>query len=144
MCFLSSHNQEGTLFSMITYVLYPSCFCEIWIFCASWMHLNLSYNLCNLSRYLISKRRSSIGQTLTKIKHKVKWMVKVVKTRNSPPPSTYVHSFLSTTKLFKKIRLPMAFTLFVNILKKVFWTNQNLKFLKKCPIFFYTHYLHKY
>ena len=42
--------------------------------------LNLSYNLCNLSSCLISKRRFSICQTLNKIKHKVKWMVKVVKT----------------------------------------------------------------
>ena len=40
-----------------------------------------TYNLCNL----ISKRKSSIGQNLIKIKHKVKWMVKIVKTPPIPP-----------------------------------------------------------
>ena len=120
MCFLSPHNQEGTLFSMITYMLYPSCFCKIWALCVSWMYLNLSYNLCNLSRSLISKRRPFIGQTLIKIKHKVKWMIKVLKTRNLSPLSSYMHSFLSTTKLLEKIWLHKVFTLFVNILKTFF------------------------
>ena len=101
--FLSPYNQEGTLFSMITCVLCPSCFCKIWAFCVLWMYLNLIYNLCNLSRSLISKRRSSIGQTLMKMKHKVKWMVKVLKARSLPPLSSYMHSFVSTTKLLEKI-----------------------------------------
>ena len=117
--FLSPYNQEGTLCSMITYVLYPSFFCKIWALCVSWMYLNLSYNLCNLSRSLISKRRPFIGQTLIKIKHKVKWMIKVLKTRNLPP-LFYMHSFLSTTKLLEKIRLHMVFRFFVNIVKKFF------------------------
>ena len=78
--------------------------------CVLWMYLKLSY---------LSKRRSSIGQTLIKIKHKVKWMIKVLKARNLPPLS-YMHSFLSTTKLLEKIQLHMVFTLFVNILKKFF------------------------
>ena len=64
------------------------------------------------------KKESSIGQTFIKIKHKVKWMVKAVKTRNSPPLPSYVHSFVSTTKHFEKIQLHMFFTLHVNILKK--------------------------
>ena len=101
----------------VWFVLYPSCLSQIGALCVSWMYLNLSYNLCNLFRCLISKRRSSIGQTLTKIKHKVKWMIKVLKTRNF---SSYMHSFLSTAKIFEKIRLHMVFTLFVNILKKLF------------------------
>ena len=88
--------------------------------CVSWMYLNLSYNLRNLFRCLILKRRSSIGQTLIKIKHKVKWMIKVLKTRNLPPLSSYMHSFLSATKLLEKIRLHMVCTLFANILKKFF------------------------
>ena len=120
VCFLSPHNQEGTLFSVITYVLYPSCFCKIWALCVSWMYLNLSYDLCNLSRCLILKRRSSIDQTLIKIKHKVKWKIEVLKTRNLTPLSSYMDSFLSTTKLLEKIRLHMVFTLFVNILKNFF------------------------
>ena len=62
-------------------------------------------------------------------------MVKVVKTRSSSPPS-YVHSFLSATKHLEKVLLNMVFTLFVNILKNVFWTNQNLKFLKNVQSFF--------
>ena len=143
VCFLSPHNQEGTLFSMITYMLYPSCFCKIWALCVSWMYLNLSYNLCNLSRSLISKRRPFIGQTLIKIKHKVKWMIKVLKTRNLPPLSSYMHSFLSATKLLEKIWLHMLFTLFVNILKKFFLNKPKFKVFKKCPILFYTHYFHK-
>ena len=110
VCFLSPHNQDGTLFSMIAYVLYPSCFCNIWALCVSWMYLNLSYNLCNLSRSLISKRRPFIGQTLIKIKHKVKWMIKVLKTRNLPPLSSCMHSSLSTTKLLEKIRLHYFYT----------------------------------
>ena len=110
VCFLSPHNQEGTLFSMITYVLYPSCFCKISALCVSWVYLDLSYNLYNLSRCLISKRRSSIGQTLIKIKHKVKWMIKVLKTRNLPPLSSCMHSSLSTTKLLEKIRLHYFYT----------------------------------
>ena len=122
--FLSPYNQEGTLCSMITYVLYPSFFCKIWALCVSWMYLNLSYNLCNLSRFLILKRRSSIGQTLTKIKHKMKWMTKVLKTKNSPSPSSYMHSFLSTTKHLEKIRLHMVFTLLVIILKNFFERNK--------------------
>ena len=108
--FLSPYNQEGTLCSMITYVLYPSFFCKIWALCVSWMYLNLSYNLCNLSRSLISKRRPFIGQTLIKIKHKVKWMIKVLKTRNLPPLSSCMHSSLSTTKLLEKIRLHYFYT----------------------------------
>ena len=120
VCFLSPHNQEGTLFTMITYVLYPSCFCKIWAVCVPWMYLNLSYNLCSLSLCLISKRRSSIGQTLTKIKHKVMWMIKVLKTRNSLPTSSYMHSFLSTTTHLEKIRLHTVFTLLVSILKRFF------------------------
>ena len=119
VCFLSPHNQEGTLFSMITYVLYPSRFCKISALCVSWKYLNLSYDLCNLSRCLISRRRSSIVQTLIKIKNKVKRMVKVVKARNSHP-SSYVQSFLSTTKHLEKIWLHMVFTLFDNILKMFF------------------------
>ena len=120
VCFLSPHNQEGTLFSMITYMLYPSCFCKIWALCVSWMYLNLSYNLCNLFVCLISKRRPSIGQILIKIKHKVKWMIEVLKTKHLPPLSSYMNFFPSTTKLLQKIRLHMFFTLFVNILKKNF------------------------
>ena len=120
VCFFSPHNQEGTLFSMIIYVLYPSCFCKFWAVCVSWMYLNLSYNLCNLPRCPVSKRRSSIGQTLTKIKHKVMWMIKVLKTRNSPPTFSYMHSFLITTTHLEKIRLHMVFTLLVNILKRFF------------------------
>ena len=108
VCFLNPHNQEDTLFSMITYVLYPS-----------WKYLNLSYDLCNLSRCLILKRRSSIVQPLIEIKNKVKRMVKVVRARNSPPPS-HVQSFISTTKHLEKIWLHMVFTLFVNILKFFF------------------------
>ena len=108
------------LFSMITYVLYPSYLCKIWALCVSWMYLNLSYNLRNLSRCLTSKIRTSIGLTFIKIKHKMKWMIKVLKTINLPPLSSYMHSFLNTTKLLEKIRLHMVFTLFVNILKKFF------------------------
>ena len=119
VCFLNPHNQEDTLFSMITYVLYPSRFCKIWALCVSWKYLNLSYDLCNLSRCLILKRRSSIVQPLIEIKNKVKRMVKVVRARNSPPPS-HVQSFLSTTKHLEKIWLHMVFTLFVNILKFFF------------------------
>ena len=118
--FLKSHCQEGTLFSVITIVLYPSYLCKIWALCVSWMYLNLSYNLCNLSRCLTSKIRTSIGLTFIKIKHKMKWMIKVLKTINLPPLSSYMHSFLNTTKLLEKIRLHMVFTLFVNILKKFF------------------------
>ena len=114
LCLLSPHNQEGTLLLIITYVLYPSCFCKIWALCVSWIYLNLR----NLSRCLISKRRSSIGETLIKIKHKVKWMIKVLKIRNLFPLSFYMHPFLNTTKLLEKIRLHMVFTPFVNILKK--------------------------
>ena len=110
VCFLSPHNQDGTLFSMITYALYPSCFCNIWALCVSWMYLNLSYNLCNLSRSLISKRRPFIGQTVIKIKHKVKLMIKVLKTRNLPPLSSCMHSFLSTSKLLEKVRLHSFYT----------------------------------
>ena len=62
-------------------------------------------------------------------------MVKVVKTRSSSPAS-YVHSFLSATKHLEKVLLNMVFTLFLNILKNVFWTNQNLKFLKNVQSFF--------
>ena len=72
----------------------------------------------------------------------MKWMIKVVKTGNSPPPSSYVHSFLSTTKHLEKIQLHMVFTLFVNILKK--FNKPKFKVLKKCPTFFYTHYFHKH
>ena len=50
----------------------------------------------NLSIYLISKTKSPIGQIPIKIKHRVKWMVKVVKTRNLPPtnpsPPTWIPS----------------------------------------------------
>ena len=143
VCFLSPNNQEGTLLSMTTYVLYPSCFYKIWALCVSWIYLNLSYNLCNLARCLNSKRRSSIGQTLIKIKYKVKWMIKVLKTRNLPPLSSYMHSFLSATKLLETIWLHMLFTLFVNILKKFFLNKPKFKVFKKCPILFYTHYFHK-
>ena len=143
VCFLSPHNQEGTLFSMITYVLYPSCFCKISALCVSWVYLDLSYNLYNLSRCLISKRRSSIGQTLIKINNKVKWMIKVLKTRNLPPISSYMHYFLSTTKLLGKIRLHMVFTQFVTILK-TFLNIPKFKVLRKCPILFYTLFFHKY
>ena len=93
-----------------------------------YIYINFLYNLCNLSICPISKRRSSIGQILTKIKHKVKfvkWMVKVVKTWNLPSTtsSSHVASFLD-----------MVFTFFV----QVFWTNQNLTVLKKSPIFLYS------
>ena len=83
--FLKSHCQEGTLFSMITVVLYPSCFCKNWTLSVSWMYLNLSYGLCNLSKCLISKTRTSIGQTFIKIKHKGNWIIKILKTRSLPP-----------------------------------------------------------
>ena len=83
--FLKSHCQEGTLFSMITIVLYPSCFCKNWTLSVSWMYLNLSYGLCNLSRCPISKTRTSIGQTFIKIKHKGNWIIKILKIRSLPP-----------------------------------------------------------
>ena len=137
VCFLSPCNQGSTLLSMITYVLYPSCFCKIWALFISWMYLNLSYNSCNLSRCLILKRRSSVGQTLIKIKHKVKWMVKVV----IPQPPPLCIFFLSATKHLEQIRLNMVF---VNILKIGFLNKPKFKVLLKCPIFFYTHYFHKY
>ena len=125
VCLLSPHNQEGTLFSMVTYVLHPSWFWKIWAFCVLSMYLNLP-----------PKRRSSISQTLVKIKLKVKWMVKVVKTRNSPHPlPTCIPSSvqLSTWKRFAYIYTFCEFS------TNVFWTNQNLKFLKNVH-FFYTHY----
>ena len=84
--FLKSHNQKGTLFSVITNVLCPSCFCKNWTLSVSWMYLNLWYGLCNLSRCLISKIRTSIGQTFIKIKHKGNWIIKILKTRSLPPP----------------------------------------------------------
>ena len=43
-----------------------------------------------------------------KIKHKVKWMVKFVKTTS---PSSHAHSLLSTTKHWGKIKLHMVFRL---------------------------------
>ena len=99
VCLLSPHKQEGTLLLIITYMLYPSCFCKIWALCVLWIYLNLP----NLSISLISKRRSSIGETLIKIKLKVKWMIKVLKTRNfSNSPSTCILSLaqLSSWKRF--------------------------------------------
>ena len=91
------------------------------------IYSNLWYNLCNLSLCLISKRRSSIGQTLIKVKYKVKWMVKVIKTWKLPSttPSSHVDSFLH-----------MVFAFFVNILKKIFQQTKIWLF-KECPIFLY-------
>ena len=100
------------------HMLCPSCFCEIWAFCVSW---TIICAIC-----IISKWSSSIGQTLIKIKHKVKWIVKFAKTWNLhhplPPtcPSSHVHSFLGTTKHLEKIRLHMVYTTFVNSLKRFF------------------------
>ena len=140
VCFLSPHNQEeGTLLSMITYVLYRSCFCKIWALCVSWMYLNLLYHLCNSPRCLISKRRSSIGQTLIKTKYNVKWTIKVLKTKNLPPLSSYMHSFLSTAKLLEKIWLHMVFTFFYIfcLYSKIFLNKPKSKVFKKCPILIY-------
>ena len=33
LCFLNPYNQEGILFSMITYVLHPSCVCVLCTLC---------------------------------------------------------------------------------------------------------------
>ena len=74
-----------------------------------------TYNLCNL----ISKRKSSIGQNLIKIKHKVKWMVKIVKTPPHPPPSC---PFFSLVDSF----LHMVFKYFVNILKRLFFERSKI------------------
>ena len=91
------------------------------------IYSNLWYNLCNLSLCVISKRRSSIGQTLIKVKYKLKWMVKVIKTWKLPSttPSSHVDSFLH-----------MVFAFFVNILKKIFQQTKIWLF-KECPIFLY-------
>ena len=135
VCFLSWHNQKHTLFSMITYVLYQSC--EIWALCSMDVCKFIIWFICNLSRCLISKGRSSIDQALIKTKHKVNWTVKVVNTRNSPPPSSYVHSFLSTTKHLEKIRLHMVFTLFVNILTNFFEPTKIQSFKQMSNLFLY-------
>ena len=73
--------------------------CYIHLFYNVYMYLNLSYN------FLICLF----------VKHKVKWMVKVVKTKSLPltnlplPPHSQVDSLLH-----------LVFTLFANILKQVF------------------------
>ena len=85
-----------------------------------------------LSICLISKRKFSIGQTLIKIKHKVKWVVKVVKTRNLLPPLPQHHSPSSHVDSFRHL----FFTFFVNILKTFFEKTKIQLFLKICPIFF--------
>ena len=58
-----------------------------------------------------------MDQILIKIKYKVKRMVKFVKTTY---PSSYKHSFFSTTKHLVKVKLQMDFTIFVNSLKHFF------------------------
>ena len=114
---------------MITYVLFPSCFCKFYIY----IYIYIWYMICVI--FVISKRRSSLGQTIVKIIHKMKRMVKFVK-KWILTPSSYAHSFLSTTKHLGKIRLHIGFTPFANYSVNVFWTNQNLIVLQKCPIFF--------
>ena len=111
----SSQSQLCTATAISSFVLCQISFRLLPLF----LYLNLSYNLCNLSICLISKR-SSIGQSLIKIKRKMKWIVKLSKHEIYPFPSSHVHSFLSTTKHLEKIMLHMVFTFFVNILKTFF------------------------
>ena len=79
----------------------------------------------------MSKKSSSVHQILIKIKHKVKWMVKFVK---STSPSSHVHSLVSTTKHLGKIKLHMVFSL-----KKFFEQTK----VKKISNLFHTHFCHK-
>ena len=63
-----------------------------------------------------------IGQTLLKIKHKVKWMINLSKHKT---PYSHTHSFVSTIKHLGKIRRLgciqfLLFLLYVNSLKKIF------------------------
>ena len=43
-----------------------------------YIYIFIYYRICVFS--VISKRRPSLGQTLIKIKHEVKWMLKFVRT----------------------------------------------------------------
>ena len=51
------------------------------------------------------------------------------------PPSSYVHSFLSTTKYLEKIRLHLHF---LWIFYKRFLNKPKFKIFKKCPLFLYS------
>ena len=91
----------------------------------------------NFSISIISRRRSSIGQTLIKIKHKVKWLVKVVKNKKFIP-----HYLITLSRGFLA---GYGFYIFVTILKKFFLNKQKCNCFKKISIFFfYTYCLHKY
>ena len=113
--------------------LWDCILCVSQIYIKPWISY-ISHSLCDLPNF----KKSSLGQTLIKVKHKVKWMVKCFQNMkftflHPPPlpllPSTYL-------KQLGKIRLHMVLTLFVNSLTKFVRTNQNLTVLKKCPIFF--------
>ena len=106
-------------------MLYPSCFWEIWALCVTgiYLYIYLCVSWAHITRRIhCFKYMSNFKE---EVKHKAKRMVKVVKSWNLPSttPSSLVDSFLH-----------IVFTFFV----KVFWTNQNLDVLKKCPIFLYS------
>ena len=83
---------------------------------------------------LISKSKSSFGQTLVKIKRIVKRMVKFAKIWYKYN-SSHVHSFLSTTKHLGKIRPHMIVIVLFNSLKRL-CEQTNLTVLEKDQIFF--------
>ena len=89
-------------------------------------------NSCNLSICVISKRRSSIGQTLINIKHEVNG--KSCQNTKFTPTTPYSHMVFF---------LHMVFTFFVNILEK-FLNKPKFNCFKKNVQTFYTHYLHNY
>ena len=88
-----------------------------------YIHINLyNFCICVTCKFVICvtlKRRTSVGQALMKIKHKVKWMLKFVKTKKIIPllPQALAHYFFSTSKHLGKIKLHMVFTLFAKIYK---------------------------
>ena len=58
-------------------------------------------------------------------------------------PSSHTYSFLSKTKHLENIRLHIAFTVFVNSLKK-FFEQTKIELFKKMSNYFYIHCFYKY
>ena len=84
-----------------------------------YIHIYIYIYHINRVTYLVPTGRYSLVTTLRKIKYKVKWKVKIVKTWNYPP-SSQGSPFSLQLSSWKRIRLHMDFTLFVNSLKKFF------------------------
>ena len=129
----SHFSDDGWWLLMFSWSYDYICVIPILLLQVLYIYIYIWYMICVI--FVISKRRSSLGQTIVKIIHKMKRMVKFVK-KWILTPSSYAHSFLSTTKHLGKIRLHIGFTPFANYSVNVFWTNQNLIVLQKCPIFF--------